>query len=269
MLNFLRKMRRSLVGSGNSLEPSLAKGQQGRIAGSYILYAIGEITLVVIGILIALQINNWNEARKYAENEAYTLSEILNNLQEDADQIHIIVDRRNEAEAAIENLLHSLRQPTGLDQIDLKDVSSFLTFERYYPLNNAFEMLKSTGLKLSNKLIRTSISRYYDFEQKKVSQSIVDIEAVFLRIMQSKNPIRGNILRGKTGSNVRTELTLINPEDRVFREELLSELIPFQDNNRATLQKVMEFSTLNRLLIDQVKAEINTPRLRRYLSGKL
>jgi hypothetical protein len=32
--------------------------------GKYFKYAIGEIILVVIGILIALQINNWNEARK-------------------------------------------------------------------------------------------------------------------------------------------------------------------------------------------------------------
>lgn len=34
--------------------------------GKYFKYAIGEIVLVVIGILIALQINNWNESRKNA-----------------------------------------------------------------------------------------------------------------------------------------------------------------------------------------------------------
>ena len=47
MLTFLRKIRKSLIESG--------------IARKYLLYAIGEIALVVIGILIALQINNWNE----------------------------------------------------------------------------------------------------------------------------------------------------------------------------------------------------------------
>ena len=50
MLTLLRRIRRSLVDSG-----SLRK---------YILYAIGEIALVVIGILIALQINTWNEQRQ-------------------------------------------------------------------------------------------------------------------------------------------------------------------------------------------------------------
>ncbi len=49
----------------------------------YILYAIGEIILVVIGILIALQINNWNENRKaYHQSRSY-LSEILKDLEVD------------------------------------------------------------------------------------------------------------------------------------------------------------------------------------------
>ena len=50
MLTFFRRIRKGLLGSGQ--------------ARKYLLYAIGEIALVVIGILIALQINNWNEWRK-------------------------------------------------------------------------------------------------------------------------------------------------------------------------------------------------------------
>ena len=50
MLTLLRKIRRSLIESGS--------------ARTYTLYAIGEIALVVIGILFAIQINSWNEARK-------------------------------------------------------------------------------------------------------------------------------------------------------------------------------------------------------------
>ena len=45
----------------------------------YFKYAIGEILLVVIGILIALQINNWNERRKASIQEA----ELLENIYED------------------------------------------------------------------------------------------------------------------------------------------------------------------------------------------
>ena len=57
MLTFLRKIRKSLIDLGSTRK--------------YLLYAIGEIALVVIGILIALQINNWNENQKSVrvENE--------------------------------------------------------------------------------------------------------------------------------------------------------------------------------------------------------
>ena len=50
MIKFFRKIRQNLISEGKT--------------GKYLKYAIGEIILVVIGILIALQINNWNEVRK-------------------------------------------------------------------------------------------------------------------------------------------------------------------------------------------------------------
>jgi len=50
MINFFRRIRKRLAEDNKPLK--------------YLRYAIGEIVLVVIGILIALQINNWNERRK-------------------------------------------------------------------------------------------------------------------------------------------------------------------------------------------------------------
>jgi len=57
MLPFFRKIRKKMADDNRPLKPAWP-------AGRYLRYAIGEIVLVVIGILIALQINNWNEGRK-------------------------------------------------------------------------------------------------------------------------------------------------------------------------------------------------------------
>ena len=55
MINFFRKIRKQLADDNKPLQ--------------YMRYAIGEIALVVIGILIALSINNWNEERKLVIEE--------------------------------------------------------------------------------------------------------------------------------------------------------------------------------------------------------
>ena len=125
--------------------------------------------------------------------------------------------------------------------------------------------MKSTGLKVSDKTLRTAISRYYDFEQKKIFQSILDIEGVFVRIMNTKNEIKSNILRAQGGAGIETFIKLKNRNDTSIRDALLDELIPFQDNNKATLEKAKQFLEINLVLIEQVKTEIAKPRIRRHL----
>ena len=79
MLTFLRKTRKSSIGSGSTKK--------------YLLYAIGEIALVVIGILIALQINNWNESRKALNNERRLYLKFVDDLRSDSSSIAFLVDR--------------------------------------------------------------------------------------------------------------------------------------------------------------------------------
>ena len=72
MIKFFRKIRQNLLSQGKT--------------GKYFKYAIGEIILVVIGILIALGINNWNENRKNKESEKIILTNINKNLAVDSIQ---------------------------------------------------------------------------------------------------------------------------------------------------------------------------------------
>ena len=48
--------------------------------GRYLIYAIGEILLVMIGILLALQVNNWNDDRKDRKTEVRILENLANSL---------------------------------------------------------------------------------------------------------------------------------------------------------------------------------------------
>lgn len=70
MIKFFRKIRQQLL-----TENKFSK---------YVFYAIGEIVLVVIGILIALQINNWNEFKKSQENEGLLVDQIISDAKADS-----------------------------------------------------------------------------------------------------------------------------------------------------------------------------------------
>ena len=77
MIKFFRKLRQKLLA-----ENKFSK---------YLLYAIGEIILVVIGILIALQINNANTYRKETHTLHGYLRSIKNNVESDKQQIKAII----------------------------------------------------------------------------------------------------------------------------------------------------------------------------------
>jgi hypothetical protein len=96
MLHFLRKIRLSLIGSG-----SLRK---------YTFYAIGEIALVVIGILIALQINNWNENQKLFKESVKIKVGLQKDLKKDSLLLSKHIKEFNPLIEKIENLIFRYSQ---------------------------------------------------------------------------------------------------------------------------------------------------------------
>ncbi|MBO0340069.1 DUF6090 family protein [Flagellimonas profundi] len=73
MIKFFRKTRQILLSEGRT--------------GKYLKYAIGEIILVVIGILIAIQINSWNESKKNSKKEYYLLEQLQKEFKKDSSTI--------------------------------------------------------------------------------------------------------------------------------------------------------------------------------------
>ena len=82
MIKFFRNIRKKLADDNKPLK--------------YMRYAVGEIVLVVIGILIALQINNWNEDQKEREIEVKVLKEIAENLEANILRLQSMMARCNE-----------------------------------------------------------------------------------------------------------------------------------------------------------------------------
>lgn len=165
MISFFRHFRQKLL-KENKL-------------GNYLKYAIGEIVLVVVGILIALQINTWNEARKTKKFENEILFLIDQNLQQDS---LILSQELFKATMAIE-LTDRL-----LEQVALKNyndslnswMGKIISFERFQSQSSAFEVLKAKGIEIiSDKELQLALISYYDVNLFEVYQSLDDVESAF------------------------------------------------------------------------------------------
>ena len=84
--------------------------------GKYFKYAIGEIILVVIGILIALSINNWNEKQKDLEKEQLILKQLHSEYQSNLAQLDEKILMRNEGLEACAKLLNQIDNPETINE---------------------------------------------------------------------------------------------------------------------------------------------------------
>ena len=127
----------------------------------YFKYAIGEIILVVIGILIALGINNWNEHRKDLEKE----ENISTNLQQEFTQnlklIETILEEVNNNEQACFTLMEYMNQ--DIDKAKSKTIDSLIYWaiehNSFNPANSTYTEILNTGKieLVQNKKLKTSL----------------------------------------------------------------------------------------------------------------
>lgn len=132
--------------------------------GKYLKYAIGEIVLVVIGILIALSINNWNENRKFKIKETAILKDFQEGLIFDISQMDSIVVQYERAKTSINKiLLHMDEDLPFSDSLTSHFFNTTLVYDSGGLTIGVYETLKSTGLDLvSKKEIRDLIISVYD-----------------------------------------------------------------------------------------------------------
>ncbi|MFN1835237.1 DUF6090 family protein [Balneola sp. MJW-20] len=165
MVTLFRRIREKLIQSG-----SLTK---------YIIYAVGEILLVVVGILIALQVNNWNEERNAAIFEEEILFLIDQNLERDSVRLSEELYKARQAIELTDRLLEQVELKNYSDSLNYW-MGKIISFERFKSQSSAFEVLKARGIEtVTDKELQLALISYYDENMYAVSQSLLDIEKSF------------------------------------------------------------------------------------------
>ena len=156
MIKFFRQIRKKLIDKNEGNEVLSEQNQsevltertvkrEGRIK-RYLIYAIGEILLVVIGILIALQINNWNKNNSNRAEEKISLHAISEKMKFNQFQYEIGLKRNKRVILGAEELLTLASDPTT-------KMSNSRIEQNLNTLNKRFLMGKSNATSIYDELV--------------------------------------------------------------------------------------------------------------------
>ncbi len=142
MIKFFRRIRQNLLSEGKT--------------GRYLKYALGEIVLVVAGILIALQINNWNEGRKDRNQEQKILAQLADEFNSNLAQLENKIQLRENIMQQSADVLYFMdsKKEVHIDTL-LRKMSVILLAPTFDPIQN--EELNSENIQL---IRNDSLRRY-------------------------------------------------------------------------------------------------------------
>ncbi len=239
MIKFFRKIRQNLLTEGKTAK--------------YFKYAIGEIVLVVIGILIALQINNWNENRKMRTLELSILEEIQEALVQDTivinSNINYLTEKRSKCTELIIHIENKLPYTQKLDTI-MMDVY----YHRGYKTFNisAFDLLKENGFGIiKNDILRKQITKHYNSD-------LSDIIGLFDRLEQINLIQGGNVYQNFKVAN--GLIQTYNYKELLENPKIFAPFYHFDTMNTAYIRNLSEFKLKISLLLQRINSELQDRR---------
>jgi hypothetical protein len=154
MIKFFRRIRQQLL-TDNKFS-------------KYLIYAIGEILLVIIGILIAVSINGWNEDRKLANEEQSILKDLKQEMELNLKTLEIVIEQHEKSLKAAEEIKELFDDRDAFDKMPAKTFSR-LAYRMesnftYDPQNGILNSLINSGrLSLfSNKELKYLLASFKD-----------------------------------------------------------------------------------------------------------
>jgi hypothetical protein len=207
-------------------------------AGKYFKYAIGEIILVVIGILIALQINTWNQQRIQNKEEQSALI----NLKQDFEYNYRILDSiltetKENIELQFLILNHTGNKPKPKTEFEFNTSLNLLSdLNEFFPRNGYLDDLVNSGSLgiIKNQNLRNKLSSWNPvFEYIKAREIRVQVSSDKVSIMIIK---RGSWLNADAASIEETVKNNVFPKSGfdVDNRNLLNEL-EFENNTENTI----------------------------------
>jgi hypothetical protein len=164
----------------------------------YALYSLGEIILIVIGILVALQLGDWNDTKKSRELERRILSDLKNEININLDGLHYVIEQKKDIVETCQIFLSKTGPKTKWDldlNFDSLLVKTIVAGWKFKPQNGVLDDILSSGKLeiIKNDSLRyaiSSISGYTARYQYEDDMVINDLHNSYLPFITKYFPIK-------------------------------------------------------------------------------
>lgn len=229
-------------------------------AGQYLLYAIGEIILVVIGILFALQINNWNETKRNRINEIKTLSQLNIDLKSNLNEISSIKEEIIDYNLAGKKILNHLDSDAQITDSLTLWVDYFGGRNIFNNANTTYNTIQNnTENNITNDSLRLKITLMYELDFENIHKREKILGEDYFRVYSAE--LNKNFKAGPTLNKeiINTEFavnTPINLELLKTNEHYKNVLIGVYNFRLVRISWLTKTITDLNVLIADVDAEI-------------
>lgn len=248
MLKIWRGLRLKLIGQGK-----LKK---------YTIYAIGEILLVMVGILLALQVNNWNEKKKEGRQEIDLLMRLNADLEQnltEINELYEITTLRSQAKDSILYFLDNLNGNEDQLKMYLHEIQWIGGIFNY--ANTTYKYLESGGISvISNDILRSKITSIYEEDFRNIEvRRLGEINLINQRLKPVVHSqfIPSNITSKRFQMmNIEVLNYPKNPPELAKSQEFINALTELQEF--ALLRKIIQERTIEKLkgLISDIEKEV-------------
>jgi len=159
VLNFFRRIRRNLANQNKFLQ--------------YSRYAIGEIALVMVGILLALQVNDWNEDRKRSKSEMMLLNSLKSEMMASLKGLEYDYESSLKYRQSTRNIYYYIQnKPKLVDSMNI-DFYKSVQFDYSFPKTSTYETLKSGDLEIiKSDSLRMIITDIYEEDYERILKKV-------------------------------------------------------------------------------------------------
>ena len=227
MLKFFRRIRQKLVNEGNLKR--------------YLIYAIGEILLVMIGILLALQVNNWNERNKIKKTEYQALKDLQEEFNRNITDFHRVQSIRKKALLDLHKHLDKIFQVDKSlnDSIIIRPID--LGTPTWNLANPILDGLLGNGTvsTISNDRLKYLVSSWIDVSENYTEQENEYVHKIVLDLWEYEKqrvprhmPVSDDITNPQGGYKYYDKIQLTNYYSRIITE------MEYVNNVKACVQKL-------------------------------